>query len=86
MTATTQLRSRKEWQFFAALPRADGPLAVACLLLTVGAGILLASAAGLAVGAGAVAAAPIIIGVGLVAAAGVGLYHLGGWLGGKLFD
>ncbi len=54
--------------------------------VTAGAGILLASAAGVAVGAGLVAAAPIIIGVGLVAAAGVGLYHFGGWLKGKLFD
>jgi hypothetical protein len=53
--------------------------------VTAGAGILLASAAGVAVGAGLVAAAPIIIGVGLVAAAGVGLYHFGGWLKGKLF-
>jgi len=59
---------------------------VAGAAVTVGAGILLASAAGFAVGAGAVAAAPVIIGVGLVAAAGVGLYHLGGWLKSKLFD
>jgi RHS repeat-associated protein len=57
---------------------------VAGAAITVGAGILLASAAGLAVSAGAVAAAPVIIGVGLVAAAGVGLYHLGGWLLSKL--
>ena len=40
MTAITQLRSRKEWQFFAALPRADGPLAVAWWTVLVLRGVL----------------------------------------------
>jgi hypothetical protein len=68
------------------LPVVDAVGVFAGAAVTVGAGILLASAAGFAVGAGAVAAAPVIIGIGLVAAALVGLYHLGGWLNSKLSD
>ena len=40
IAAVTQLRSRKEWQFFAALTRADGPLALAWWAVLILRGVL----------------------------------------------
>ncbi|HEY6508553.1 MAG TPA: ABC transporter ATP-binding protein [Vicinamibacterales bacterium] len=54
MSAISQLRSRKEWRFFAALPNADGPLALAWWAVLVLRGVLPAAfavAMGVLVGA-----------------------------------